>query len=74
MRVTLLPSTVNVSASATSFVHEFRLSPIRSLEPLARLINWSQPGELLIIVTKRTPLTDDLPLPVAPMTLWQRLG
>ena len=74
MRVTLLPSRVNLSASWTSAVHDSKPVPTRRLEPLARLMNWRQSDEFLAIIVKHTLLTVDFPLPVAPMTLWQRLG
>ena len=67
--IVLLPSTVNSSESWTSAVDDSKLIPIRRLEPLARLINWKQLVEFLVIITGHTRLTDDFPLPVAPMTL-----
>ena len=39
MRVTLLPSRMNLFASWTSAVHESTPIPTRRLEPLARLMN-----------------------------------
>ena len=72
-RETRLPSTVNSSVSWTSVVDDSKPIPTRRLEPLARLLNWSQPGEFLGILTGRALLTDVFPLPVAPMTLWQQL-
>ena len=74
MRTTLFPSRVNPSESWASAVHDSRPIPTRRFEPLARLINWRQPGELLAAVIKCTLLTDVFPLPVAPMTLWKQLG
>ena len=72
MRVTALPSRMNLSASWTSAVHDSKSIPIRRFEPLARLINWRQPSEFLVIITRhRTILTDVFPLPVAPKTLRQ---
>ena len=38
-RTTRLPSRVNLSASSTSVVHDFKFLPTRRLEPLARLMN-----------------------------------
>ena len=73
MRMTLRPSRLNRSASVTSAVHDSSSFPTRRPEPLARLMNWRQPGEFLI-TTRHMLLTDVFPLPVAPMTLWQRLG
>ena len=70
-RMIVLSSRVNSSATLTSAVHDSKHIPTRRLEPLARLINWWEPGKFLVIVTNRRPLTDDFPLPVAPMTLWQ---
>lgn len=52
MRITLLPSRVNSSASWTSAVHDTKLSPIRRFERLARFINWRQAGELPVVGTK----------------------
>ena len=73
-RVTVLPSRVNSSATWTSAVHDINPIPVRRFEPLARLINWRQPGEFPVIFGKCILLTAVLPLPVAPMTLWQRSG
>ena len=73
MRVTDLPSRVN---SSESWIPASRDSePVGSggFEPLARLINWRQSGELLVTITPRIPRTVVFPLPVAPITLWQRL-
>ena len=69
MRITVFPSRVNSSESWTSVVHNSESVATGRFEPLARLTNWRQPGELLIVITKHYPLTDDFPLPVAPMTL-----
>ena len=71
MRVTLLPSRVNLSATWTSSVHDSKPVPTRRFEPLARLINWRQLSEFLVITTKNPVLTEVFPLVVAPMTLWQ---
>ena len=40
MRITLLPSRMNSSASWTSAVHDSKFIPIRRFERLARLMNW----------------------------------
>ena len=71
MSVTVLPPRVNSSESWTSVVHG--PNPVASgrFEPLARLINWRQPGKFPVIDAKRTLLTCVFPLPVAPMTLWR---
>ena len=71
IRVTLLPSSVNLSATWASVVHGSKSIPTRKFERLARLINWRHSSELLIITTKHLVLTEVFPLPVAPMTLWQ---
>lgn len=68
MRTTLLPLRVNGFASWTSADD----GCTQRFEPLARLTNWGQPGEFLVIVTKYKLLTDVFPLPVAPMILWKR--
>ena len=74
MRDMILPSRANLSANWTSAVHESKSPPIcRRSEPVARLMNWRQPGEFLVIISGRILLTDVFPLPVAPMTLWRRL-
>ena len=73
IRITTRSSTVNSTVGCTSAVHESKSFPTCRFEPLARLINWSQLGELLVIITGHTPLTVDFPLPIAPMTLMQRL-
>ena len=70
MRVTLLPSRVNSSADWISAVGDSMLVPARGSEQPARLMNWKQLGEFLVITTRCMRLTDVLPLPVAPMTLW----
>ena len=54
MRVTLLPSRVNLSASLTSAVHDSKPIPTRRLELLARLMNWRRPDELLNVIAKHT--------------------
>ena len=69
MRITLLPSRVNSSASVTSAVHDANPIPIRRFEPLARLINWRQLGESPVVISGYTLLTEVFPLPVAPITL-----
>ena len=69
MKVTTLLSRVNLSASWTSAVHDSNSVPTRKFELLARLINWRQLCQFPAVVTKRAPLTDVFPLPVAPMTL-----
>ena len=69
MRMTGFPSRVNLSARLTSVVDDSKPIPTRRLEPLARLINWKQLNELLVIIVRHTLLTDVFPLPVAPMTL-----
>ena len=68
-RTTLLPSRVNSSESLTSAVHDSKPVATGRFEPLARLMNWRQPDELVVAVTRHIPLTDDFPLLVAPMTL-----
>ena len=68
-RVTGLPSRAKFSTTWTSAVHDFKPIPTRRSEPLARLINWRQLCEFLIIITGHALLTDVFPLPVAPMTL-----
>ena len=73
IRITALSSTVNSTVGCTSVVHNSKSFPTCRFEPLARLINWSQLGELLVIITGHTLLTVDFPLPVAPMTLMQQL-
>ena len=74
IRVTVLSSRVNGAASLTSAVHDSEPIPIRRLEPLARLINWRVSDELLDIISGCIRPTVVFPLPVAPMTLWRRLG
>ena len=69
MSIVLLPSTANSSESWTVAVDDSEFIPIRTLEPLARLINWKQLDEFLVIITGHMRLTDDFPLLVAPMTL-----
>ena len=68
MRVTTLPSRVNSSASWNSVVHACRPVPTRRFEPLARLINWRQ-SDQSIMITKNILLTVVFPLPIAPITL-----
>ena len=68
-RRTSLPSIVNTSESWTSAVHDSVPVLTRRFEPLARLINWMQLGEFLVVFTKHAVLTNVFPLPVAPMTL-----
>ena len=70
MRITLLPSRVNLSASPTPAVHDSKPIPTRRLELLARLMNWRKLDEILFIIAKHTAHTVDFPHPVAPMTLW----
>ena len=74
MRVMLLPSRVNLSVCWTSTVQDLKPIPTPRLESLARLMNWRQSDETLLIIAKYAALTVDFPLPVAPMTLLQRLG
>ena len=69
IRATVLPSRMNSSESLTSAVQDPRPIPTRKVEPLARLMNWRQLSEFLVVITKYALLTDVLPLPVAPMTL-----
>ena len=73
MSATLLPSRVNLSTTWTSVVLGCGPVPTHRFEPLARLINWGQQSELLIIVAKHPVLTVDFPLPAGPMTLRERL-
>ena len=49
MRVTAFPSRMNSFASWIPVVHGSGPAPIRRFEPLARLINWGQPGQILVI-------------------------
>ena len=76
MRITGLPSRVNTSVDLTSAVHQPTPVSTGRFEPLARLINWKQLGEFLIIVTGHTLLTEVFPLPVSPIillsTIWMR--
>ena len=44
MRVTAFPLRMNSFASLTSVVHDSNPVATRRSEPLARLINWRQPG------------------------------
>ena len=49
IRITGLSSTTNSSVGMTSAVHDSKSFPISIFEPLARLTNWSQSGEFLVI-------------------------
>ena len=69
IRVTALSSRVNTSKGWILTVPGFKPAVSGRLEPLARLINWRQPNEFLVIFVKHALLTAVFPLPAAPMTL-----